>query len=106
MVRLKDAAFGALVAAFPNTGFMGVPLLVALFGPATAGPVIATMLIDIFVTTSLCIALAQVRRRGRRGARGGDALAARRLSNPMPWAITLGGALGRSAGGRRARSMR
>jgi predicted permease len=27
-VELKDAAFGALVAAFPNTGFMGVPLLV------------------------------------------------------------------------------
>ena len=32
-VALKDAAFGALVAAFPNTGFMGVPLLVALLGP-------------------------------------------------------------------------
>jgi malonate transporter len=29
----NDAAFGALVAAFPNTGFMGVPLLVALLGP-------------------------------------------------------------------------
>src|SRR5688572_21856897 len=29
----KDAAVGALVAAFPNTGFMGVPLLVALLGP-------------------------------------------------------------------------
>jgi malonate transporter len=28
----NDAAFGALVAAFPNTGFMGVPLLVALLG--------------------------------------------------------------------------
>src|SRR5690349_5837195 len=28
-VDLKNAAFGALVAAFPNTGFMGVPLLVA-----------------------------------------------------------------------------
>ena len=25
----NDASFGALVAAFPNTGFMGVPLLVA-----------------------------------------------------------------------------
>ncbi|MBX3634966.1 MAG: AEC family transporter, partial [Rubrivivax sp.] len=37
-VQLKDAAFGALVAAFPNTGFMGVPLLVALLGPAAAGP--------------------------------------------------------------------
>ncbi|WP_396270362.1 AEC family transporter [Ideonella sp.] len=32
-VGMKDAAFGALVAAFPNTGFMGVPLLVALLGP-------------------------------------------------------------------------
>src|SRR3954467_1834866 len=30
----KDAAFGAQVAAFPNTGFMGLPLLVTLVGPA------------------------------------------------------------------------
>ena len=30
----NDAAFGALVGAFPNTGFMGVPLLVALLGTA------------------------------------------------------------------------
>ena len=28
----NDASFGALVGAFPNTGFMGVPLLVALLG--------------------------------------------------------------------------
>lgn len=33
----KDAAFAALVAAFPNSGFIGVPLLVALLGPAAAG---------------------------------------------------------------------
>ncbi|WP_309684693.1 AEC family transporter, partial [Polaromonas sp.] len=36
----NDAAFGALVAAFPNTGFMGVPLLVALLGAPAAGPTI------------------------------------------------------------------
>jgi hypothetical protein len=30
--------FGALVAAFPNTGFMGVPLLVALLGAGCGGP--------------------------------------------------------------------
>ncbi len=36
-VGLKDAAFGALVAAFPNSGFMGVPLLVALLGPRPPG---------------------------------------------------------------------
>ncbi len=34
----NDAAFGALVGAFPNTGFMGMPLLVALLGDA-ASPV-------------------------------------------------------------------
>jgi predicted permease len=90
-VHLKDAAFGALVAAFPNTGFMGVPLLVALLGPAAAGPVICTVLADLFVTSSLCIALAQLH-----GLSGHDmgAAAARALrgalSNPLPWAIALG----------------
>jgi len=38
----NDAAFGALVGAFPNTGFMGVPLLVALLGAPAAGPAIVT----------------------------------------------------------------
>jgi hypothetical protein len=94
VVGLKDASFGALVTAFPNTGFMGVPLLAALFGPAIVGPMIATILIDMFVTSSLCIALAQAG-----GASGGARTAALRslrgaLSNPMPWAIAAGGALG------------
>ena len=90
-VMLKDAAFGAMVAAFPNTGFMGVPLLVALLGQAAAGPVICTVLADLFITSSLCIALAQVH-----DASGmGPAAALRRalrgaLSNPLPWAIALG----------------
>ena len=39
-IRWNDASFGALVSAFPNTGFMGVPLLVALLGPQSAGPAI------------------------------------------------------------------
>lgn len=90
-VNLKDAAFGALVAAFPNTGFMGVPLLVALLGPAAAGPVIAIVLADLFVTTSLCIALAQA----HDASGGGTRAAARRalrgtLANPLPWAIAAG----------------
>jgi malonate transporter len=93
-IGLKDAAFGALVAAFPNTGFMGVPLLVALLGPAAAGPVICTVLADLFVTSSLCIALAQLQAQvpgHGRGARGRAAAALRgALSNPLPWAIALG----------------
>ncbi|ACB32600.1 Auxin Efflux Carrier [Leptothrix cholodnii SP-6] len=58
-VGLKDAAFGALVAAFPNSGFMGVPLLVALVGQAAAGPVITAVMADMIITSSLCIAIAQ-----------------------------------------------
>src|SRR5436190_8454332 len=58
-VALKNAAFGALVAAFPNTGFMGVPLLVALFDDRAAGPVIGTVLTDLILTSTLCIAIAQ-----------------------------------------------
>lgn len=85
----NDAAFGALVAAFPNTGFMGVPLLVALLGAHSAGPVILTMALDMLVTTSLCIALSRL------GMAGGAGVALRNAlkgmaANPMPWAIALG----------------
>ena len=94
-IGLKDAAFGALVAVWPNTGFMGVPLLVALLGPAAAGPVICTVLADLFVTSSLCIALSQASF-GKDGASGHGARIAifrglrAAVSNPLPWAIALG----------------
>jgi len=83
---LKNAAFGALVAAFPNTGFMGVPLLAAL--------------LDLLLTSSLCVALAQSRRHD--GTPHGDiGVSMRRslraaLGNPLPWAIGLGALLAAS----------
>ena len=90
-VGLKDASFGALVAAFPNTGFMGVPLLVALLGPAAAGPVICTVLADLFLTSSVCIALSQLQGAGEHGARTAAWRAVRgALANPLPWAIAIG----------------
>ena len=87
----NDAAFGALVAAFPNTGFMGVPLLVALLGAAAAGPAILTIAIDMVVTSSLCVALSRLDVAGTHGM----AVALRKalrgmVGNPMPWAIALG----------------
>jgi predicted permease len=90
-VQLKDAAFGALVAAFPNTGFMGVPLLVALAGSAAAGPVICTVLTDLFITSSLCIALAEAHSAVAHGGRVAALRALRgAVSNPLPWSIALG----------------
>ena len=87
----NDAAFGALVAAFPNTGYMGVPLLIALVGTAATAPALVTILIDLVVTSSLCIALSRLGDASEHGV----AIAARSalrgvLVNPLPWAILLG----------------
>ena len=88
----NDAAFGALVAAFPNTGFLGVPLLVALLGATAAGPAILTILVDLLVTTSLCIALSRLDGADEHGARKAAMNALKGVAlNPMPWAILLGG---------------
>jgi len=89
-VPMKDAALGALTVAWPNTGFMGVPLLAALLGPAAAGPVITTLLVDLFFTSSLAIALAQAG--GDRGMTrvGVLRLLKGTLANPLPAAIALG----------------
>lgn len=100
-VDMKNAAFGALVAAFPNTGFMGVPLLVALLGERAAGPVIGTVLTDLFLTSSLCIALAQAGPADDgtpHDSVGATVLRSLRgaLSNPLPWSIGLGAALAAS----------
>ena len=95
-VDLKNAAFGALVAAFPNTGFMGVPLLVALLGAPAAGPVIGTILVDLVLTSTLCIALAQARHGAHDTATDASVAASvarslrSALTNPLPWAIALG----------------
>ncbi|MFM8609939.1 MAG: AEC family transporter [Burkholderiaceae bacterium] len=87
----NDAAFGALVASFPNTGFMGVPLLVALLGAQAAGPAIVTILVDLIVTSSLCIALSRLDGAGTHGAAQAARNALRGvLVNPMPWAIVAG----------------
>ena len=87
----NDASFGALVAAFPNTGFMGVPLLVALLGAQAAGPAIVTILVDLLVTSSLCIALSRLDSADIHGAEVAAQKALKGVAlNPMPWAIVLG----------------
>ncbi|MDP2262551.1 MAG: AEC family transporter [Hydrogenophaga sp.] len=93
-IRWNDASLGALVAAFPNTGFMGVPLLAALLGPQAVGTVIVLIVVDMVITSSLCIALSRL---DEGEGHGGQAMlvAGRKalrgvLVNPMPWAILLG----------------
>ncbi len=93
-IRWNDASLGALVAAFPNSGFMGVPLLVALLGPASAGPVIVTIVVDMVITSSLCVALSRLDEgegHGREAMVDAGKKALKGVAaNPMPWAILLG----------------
>ena len=93
-IRWNDASLGALVAAFPNSGFMGVPLLVALLGPAAAGPTILTMLLDMVIISSLCVALSRLDEgegHGRAAMIDAGKKALKGMAtNPMPWAILLG----------------
>lgn len=95
-IRWNDGAMGALVAAFPNAGFMGVPLLAALLGPNAVATVMAAILVDMVLTSSLCIALSRLD--GAQGQGMGAVLDAGRkalsgvLTNPMAWSILLGAA--------------
>lgn len=88
-----EAAFGGLIASQSNSGFMGLPLLVALLGPAAAGPVSTTLLVDLVVIQSVAIMLSHRGTAGPRGLVGEVVASARRVaSNPLPWAI-VGGAV-------------
>jgi predicted permease len=87
----NNAAFGALVAAFPNSGFMGMPILVSLVGTDSVGPAVVSISVDMIITSSLCIALSRLGQSGNESAM----LAARKamkgvLLNPLPWAVVFG----------------
>lgn len=90
-----DGALGGLIAVLPNSGFMGLPLIAALVGADSAGPIITTLLVDIVLMQSIAIALAQQDHAGNRAVlhQVGAALV-RVARNPMPWAIVLGAAWG------------
>lgn len=92
-INWENASFGALVAASSNSGFMGMPMLLALLGPAAAAPIIITLVIDMVLISSTGIVLSQFH-----GPEGSSMRAAFKrsikslASNPMPWSVLLGGA--------------
>jgi len=88
-----DSGMATLAAAFPNSGFLGVPLIASLLGPAAAAPVVATIAVDLLFTSTLCLALAGSAPAGADGQAPAPAwLQALRpaLRNPLAWSIALG----------------
>jgi predicted permease len=80
-----------MAVAFPNTGYMGLPLLLSLFGAAAVGPAIVTIVVDLFFTSSACIALSRLDQAQTHGARTALLQAIKSVfSIPLTWAIGLG----------------
>lgn len=93
----RDSGLVALVTAFPNTGFLGLPLLTGLLGPQAAGPVAATLIVDVLLLSSLCLAWAHSH--AAQDAPGDDPAEAWHaaqaslkgaLRNPLLWSMALG----------------
>ena len=94
-IGIEDAAFGALVTTFPNSGFMGIPLILALLGEQAIGSAVLALTVDVVFISSLCLAIAHARHEPGEGGRASlFAAFAKALrgaaANPLPWAAAGG----------------
>lgn len=90
-IAWKDLSFVALVGVFPNTGFMGVPLVVSMLGTRAATPAVAIVLFDMVVTSSLSVAASTLDGHGWSSAGRAVGGALRGVfSNPMLWSMLAG----------------
>lgn len=95
-VSTEEAAIEAQCAVIGNTGFLGVPMLVVLLGPAAAGPVVMVLALDLIVFSSLITIIITGAREGRMRLGVLRVLAMGLLKNPMIVSIVLGLAWGAS----------
>ena len=86
-----EAAIEAQCAVIGNTGFLGVPMLVALLGAEAAGPILLVLALDLIVFSSLFTLLVTALREGRMRFGG---VVAGLVGNPMIASMALGLAFG------------
>jgi len=97
----RDGALAALATVFPNTGFLGLPLLTGLLGAQAAGPLAATLVVDVLLLSSVCLAWAHARASVPSDDSAGRAVWASlkgALRNPLLWAMALGMWVGEHGG--------
>ena len=89
---LPDASIEALAASYPNTGFMGIPLCLAVFGRAGLQPAILASILTICALFGLSLVLIEIGLQSGRTAGSAIAKAAATLArNPLLVAPALGG---------------
>lgn len=87
---LAMAAMEAHTAMTGNTGFLGVPMLVALLGPAAAGPVLMVLTADMIIFSTLITLVITGAAHGRVSVSMIKPLALGILRNPMIGAMAVG----------------
>lgn len=95
----EAALFEAHTGVIGNVGFLGIPMLILLLGPAAVGPVLLVLAVDLIVFSSILTLLITLFRAGRVSLGTIQVLAVGLMKNPMIVSTVLGlvwGATGRS----------
>lgn len=89
-IGLEQTAVEAQCAVIGNTGFLGVPMFVVLFGEAAIGPVMLVLSVDLIVFSSLIVILITGARDGRMSLGVLGTVGLGLLKNPMIVSMVLG----------------
>lgn len=92
----EAALFEAHTGVIGNVGFLGIPMLVLLLGPAAVGPVLLVLAVDLIVFSSVLTLLITLFRSGRVTPDTFRVLALGLVKNPMIVSTALGLAWGAS----------
>lgn len=88
--NIETAAIEAQCAAIGNVGFLGIPMLALLMGPAAVGPVMLVLAVDLVVFSSLVVILITGSRDGRMSFAIFKTIGLGLVKNPMIVSVSLG----------------
>lgn len=89
-VGVEEAAIEAQSAAIGNVGFLGIPMLALLIGPAAIGPTMIVLAVDLMLFGSLLVIIISAKRDGRMSVKVLGSIAIGLVKNPMVMAIAAG----------------
>lgn len=87
---LSSMAVEAQCCAVGNVGFLGIPMLVQLFGEASIGPIMLVLIVDSVVFGSIIVIMISAGRDGQLSPRVFNTIGRGLLTNPMIMAILVG----------------
>jgi len=89
-VAMAEVAVEAQCAVVGNAGFLGIPMLVLLMGPASVGPVLTVLIVDFILFGNLLVILITIAHEGRLQVGILKSIALGLLKNPMIVSVSLG----------------